>query len=124
MADDLYLDGSQPYHRHAGDRGVIEGDVHTCVAPTPAVAVRCFDADALAAHDDAIRASQEAGAGDAPTYREGDWTFALLEPTDPGTPLTEARVLAGWRPDGTFCRYVTPERLARAFREHVETWGS
>lgn len=117
MTDSIYLDGSQPYRRftgsHAIERGTAEGATEH--------PVRVFDDDALTAHDDAIRQQAEQGLPDAPLYVEADWEWAILAPPEPGQDVTECRVRAGWTKGGEFRRYVSPESLVAAFREHIET---
>lgn len=118
--DPLYLDGSQPYHRH-GER-VLRGADCKAVgdAPAEATPVIVFDPDALSAHDEAIRQAADQGTTQAPLYRDDQWEFALLEPVEPGQEPTDARVMAGWTPGGEFLRYVTPECLCAAFRQTIE----
>lgn len=110
MADDVYLDGSQPYHRDPGGRLVFSPEYAN--AGPDAIRVHVFDADALAAHDDAVRREALAGEGAPPAYVESEWTWAIGEPApageDPGT-----RVLAGEDQDGVVHLYATPERIAR-----------
>jgi hypothetical protein len=124
--DPLYLDGSQPYHRHPNQGPRIFRDQEECShfadledSPEP-VPVFVFDADALTAHDDAIRQEAEQGLTDGPLYNEDEWEFAILQTPEPGQDVAEVRVMAGWTDTGEFRRYVTAERLVRLFRDHIE----
>lgn len=122
MTDSIYLDGSQPYHRHQDSDTVNGGDPENCGAGplAQALPVRVFDPDALTAHDDAIRQQAEQGLPDAPLYVAADWEWAILAPPEPGQDVAECRVQAGWTKGGEFRRYVSAEALVRAFREHIK----
>lgn len=124
---DLYLDGSQPYHRHDNDPFIHMWDAASpsCAGGSgagsrPVLRVHVFDPDALTAHDTAVAAAAEAGEPDAPLYHPDHWDWVLLEPGEPGQPATDCRVVAGWDHTGTFHRYASPEALARRFRDYVE----
>lgn len=119
MADHIYLDGSQPYHRHEGE-GVPATGIDCDAGDGPAVRVHVFDTDALTAHDGAVRQEALAGEGDPPLHDTDLWEWAVGEPAGVGEEAHTARVLAGWDADGTFHCYTTPERLVALFRDHVE----
>lgn len=112
MADHIYLDGSQPYHRHAGSPNLFSEGQCLIADGAEAVTVHVFDTDALAAHDAAIRQEALAGEGTPPLYVEGEWAWAIGEPNPVGEDAGTL-VLAGERPDGTVHLYATPERIAR-----------
>lgn len=120
MADHIYLDGSQPYHRHEGENGVFREVCTAAGVERPAHPVHVFDADALTAHDAAVRQEALAGEGDPPTHDTDLWEWAVGEPAGVGEEAHTARVLAGWDADGVFHCYTTPERLVAAFRDYVE----